>query len=153
MGFFSRDKQIDGFKKVNQLVEKMYYIKKHLILKCECFNDSDRTKLASQMDDAIDCYNRILDMDYKKSYWGNEVMHSNVIDYDNKSMLIKDFMQKTYNEFQVIKRICKGTTPVMSQINPNGIPKDFYFDEHKLGVNFSVYQNSPDMQIPPMFIV
>lgn len=156
MGFFTKDKPIDCYKKVNKLIQKMYYIKKLLILKADSFTEKDRVSICSQLNDAIHDYNSIVRMDFNGQYvlmkqdvW----LGSSVIDYECKRMSINNFMEKVSNEIDAIMRITKGAPVVMSEINKNSIPKDFFYDEHKLGVIHSMHINSPLYELPPMFIV
>ena len=154
MGFFTKDKEIDGFKKINKIVMKMYYIKKTLILKCSSFTESDRQEVAKQLDSLLDACQAFIHLNYKQPYMEMMVMESDVVDYECQRMRIKDFIPKVTNEINMIKRICKGATPEMSQINPNSIPRDFFFDEHNLGVIDSIFNvGGNHMEFPPMVIV
>lgn len=156
MGFFTKDKPIDCYKKVNKMVKKMYYLKKTLILKANTINDNDRESLLSDLNDIISCYNCIVHMDFDGQYlmMQRDVWYgSSVIDYECKSLSIKELMDKVYNEIAVIKRITKGAPIVMSEVNPNSLPNDFFYDEHKLGVSHSMHINSPLYELPPMFYV
>lgn len=156
MGFFTKDKTIDCYKKVNKLVKKMYYIKKTLILKAESINDSDRANLSSQLNDAIYDYNDIVRMDFRGQYllMKRDVWYgSTVIDYECKALSINSFMEKVSREIDAVKRITKGAPVVESEINPNSIAKDFFYDEHTLGVKHTMYINDPTYTLPPMFTV
>lgn len=156
MGFFFKDKPIDCYKKVNKLIEKMYYIKKSLIISAERSNDCDRHDICSRIDNIIDCYNSIVRMDFKGQYAlmrSNVWLGSSVVDYECERLSIEDFMSKVFKEIEVIKRIAKGAPIVMNEVNPNSIPVSFFYDEHKLGVIHTLYINSSDFTLPPMFYV
>jgi len=156
MGFFTKNKPIDCYKKVNKLISKMYYIKKTLIIKGNSTTDSDRQTLSSQLDDAIDYYNSIIKMDFSSTYvlMKSDIMFGTIVyDYENERLSLNDFMLKTSKEINAIKRIVKGAPVVMSEINPNSISKDFFYDEHKLGVCHSAHINDPRFELPPMFVV
>ena len=156
MGLFTKNKPIDCYKKVNKLISKMYYIKKTLILKADYINDSDRQSISNQLDDAIDYFNSIVRMDFSSTYilMKSDIMYGTLVyDYENKRISLNDFMQKASKEIDAIKRIVKGAPIVMSEINPNSISKDFFYDEHKLGVYHSAHINDPRFELPPMFVV
>lgn len=156
MGFFTKDKPIDCYKKVNKLLKKMYNIKRILILKSDSFTESDRTDVFCLLNDAIYEYNCIVNMDFdgqyvlmKRDVWDG----STVVDYEAKRLSIRDFMAKVSKEIDAIKRITKGAPVVMSEINPNSITPNFFYDDHKIGVEHTIFINSPQYSLPPMFIV
>ena len=156
LGIFTKNKPIDCYKKVNKLINKMYYIKKTLILKADSINDSDRENIRSQVNDAINIYNKIISMDFSSTYFmmKNDIIEgSSVVDYESKRMSISELLRKVCKEFEVIKRIVKGAPVVMSEVNIDSIPKDYFYDEHKLGVYHTAFINDPRYELPPMFIV
>ena len=156
MGFFTKDKPIDCYKKVNSLIRKMYYIKKTLIHKGDAFNDSDRQNLGTKIDEAIGDFNSIVRMDFKSYYFfmKRDIMFgSYLIDYECQKLTINELMEKVSKEIDAIKRIVKGAPVVMSEINPNSIPKDFFYDEHQLGVYHTLFLKDPRFELPPMFTV
>ena len=155
MSFF-KNKPIDCYKKINKLVYKMYYLKKTLILKANFISDKERQSITSQLSDIIDVYNGIVNMEFNGAYllMKRDIMRASyVVDYECKKLSLLDFIDKVYKEIENIKRISKGAPVRMSVINPNSISEDFFYDEHKLGVYHSLYLNSPDYKLPPMFYV
>lgn len=156
MGFFTKDKPIDCYKQVNKLLKKMYSIKRILILHSESFTESDRTDVFCLLNDAIYHFNRIVDMNFEGQYilMKRDVWQgSSVVDYEAKRMSLKEFMSKVSKEIDAIKRVTKGAPVIMAEINPNGISKNFFYDDHKIGVASTIFINSPLYELPPMFIV
>lgn len=154
MGFFTKDKPIDCYKQVNKLIKKMYNIKRILILYADSFTESNRTDVFCLLNDAIYHYNRIVDMNFDGQYlmmkmnvWNG----SSVVDYEGKRLSIKDFMSKVSKEIDAIKRVTKGAPVEMREVNPNSISKNFFYDDHRMGVESTIFINSPLYELPPMF--
>lgn len=156
MGFFTKDKPIDCYKKVNKLIKKMYEMKKLLILNIHSFNEIHNKTFSSLLTDLAYLYDDIERMDFHGQYinmrfdvWNG----SSVVDYEAKRMSIKEFMDKTAKEIENFISISKGAPLNIATINPRGISNDFFYNQHKLGVENTIFINSPLFQLPPMFYV